>query len=455
MREFDLIVIGGGSGLDVAVAASEHGLKVAIIEERALGGTCLNRGCIPSKMLIQSADVVETINKAQQFGIWVKGYDVDFPSIVKRVTDFVDHDSQELEKNLRAVSNPLLFNQRCRFTGSKTLQVGNETITAPKILIASGGRPIIPDIPGLKESGFITSDEALRLQTQPKVITILGGGYVAAELAYFFGTLGTTINIVQRAETLVDKEDMEISSKFTELARQRYEVYTGHEAINVTKKDSLFEVTVKNMKSTKTAVLTSDQLLVAVGRMPNSDLLDVAKTAVKTDAKGYVITDEYLETNVKGIFSLGDADGHYLFKHAANLEAEYAFTNLLHEHKVAVDYKAMPHAIFTGPQIAGVGKTEQQLNSEGTHYMVGRYNYIDTAKGQALEDLTGVAKILVEEKTSKILGCHILGTDASTLVHEVIVAMRAGEGTISNITNAVHIHPALNEVVQRAAYSVQ
>jgi dihydrolipoamide dehydrogenase len=455
MQKFDLIVIGGGSGLDVAAAASEHGLKVAIVEHGPLGGTCLNRGCIPSKMLIHSADVVETLKKAHLFGINVQGYAVDFPAIVKRVTEFVDHDSRQIERSLRATSNPLLFKETCRFVRPKTLQVGTETITAEKILLASGGRPTVPNIPGLRQSGFITSDEALRLQEQPKVMTILGGGYIAAELAHFFGALGTSINIIQRSDILLDKEDREIATRFTELAKQRYNVYTSHEATGVSREGTMIQVTIRDTKSGHTKTLKSDQLLVAAGRTPNSDLLEVDKTGVKTDQKGYVITDRFLETNVKGIFCLGDANGHYLFKHAANLEAEYAFTNILHDKKVAVDYKAMPHAIFTSPQIAGVGKTEQEVIADRTGYLVGRYNYIDTAMGEAIEDQTGMVKILVEERSSKILGCHIIGTEASILIHEVIVAMKSGEGTINNITNAVHIHPALNEVVQRASYSLQ
>ena len=190
----------------------------------------------------------------------------------------------------------------------------------------------------------------------------------------------------------------------------------------------------------------------AGGRIPNSDLLDVAKTGVKTDAKGFVVTDEFLRTNVPGIYALGDAIGHFLFKHSANLEAQYDYYNLLDpENPIAVDYTAMPHAIFSSPQIAGVGRTEQELKAAKIPYRGGRYNYLDTAMGEALEDRTGFVKLLVAPEDGKILGCHILGTDASTLIHEVLVAMRAGDGAVANLTRTVHIHPALSEVVQRAA----
>lgn len=455
MEEFDLIVIGSGAGLDVANAVAEQGFKVAIIEKGPLGGTCLNRGCIPSKLLIHSADVVQTIKRAHLFGINVDGYSVDFPSIVKRVTEYVDGDARVIDEGLSSIDNPILFKEECKFIGYKALQVGKETLKAEKILIASGGRPTIPNIEGLDKSGFITSDEALRLKTQPKALTIIGGGYIAAELAHFFGSLGTRITIVEKHEFLLKNEDEEISRTFTKVFSSKYNVLTGFEPVKVSKSDGEFQVTVKSVRKGEHKVLKSDQLLVGAGRTPNTDGLAVEKTGVKTDSKGFIITDEYLETNVKGVFSLGDAVGHYLFRHSANLEAQYDFNNILSDEKIPVDYTAMPHAVFSSPQIAGVGKTEQKLRSEGADYIVGRYNYIDTAMGKALEDETGFVKFLLEKGTRRILGCHIMGSDASTLIHEAIVAMKSGEGSVRNITRSVHIHPALSEVVQRAAANIE
>ena len=453
---FDLIVIGSGSGLDVASALAAQEFKVAIIEKGRLGGTCLNRGCIPSKMLIHSADLIETIKHAHLFGIKVDKYTIDFRSIIERVSRSVDEDSFSIERGLERSQNPKLFKGECHFTGHKTIQVGKDVLTAEKILISSGGRPRIPKIEGLEGSGFITSEEALRLETQPKDLTIIGGGYIAVELAHFFGSLGTKINIVQHHKTLIPNEDEEISESFTKIFSEKYNILTESEPIGVSKDGKQFRVVVRNGKNNQKQTLASDQLLVATGTTPNSDLLQVEKTGIKTDAKGYIITDEFLETNVKGIFALGDAVGHYLFKHSANLEAQYDFNNIFSsENKVPVDYSAMPHAIFSSPQVAGVGKTEQQLRQENVDYMVGRYNYIDTGMGQAIEDRTGFVKLLVEKTTWRILGCHIMGTDASTLIHEVLVSMKSGDGTTSSITRTVHIHPALSEVIQRAASSVE
>jgi mycothione reductase len=467
LQKFDLIVIGSGSGLDVANAAHQHGLKVAVIEKGRMGGTCLNRGCIPSKLLIHSADVIETIKRARLFGLNVDGFSVDFQKIVERVNNIVDSESNEIRNAFEGIENPKLFPNKSKFIGEKVILVGDDNhhiITADKILIASGTRPRIPNVKGLEESGYITSDEALRLKDQPRVLTIIGGGYIACELAHFFGSLGTTINIIQKEKFLIPNEDIEISQKFTEIFSKKYNVYLGYNTESISKKTSnnginnnlTFHLVAKNSAG-KSIEICSDQLLIAVGRVPNSDTLGLEESGVKTNKKGFIITDRYLETNVKGIFALGDAIGRYLFKHNANHEAQYAYHNILHsDDKIAVSYAAMPHAIFSSPQIAGVGFTEQELKEgEKIEYYKSIYPYIRTAMGQALEDRNGFVKFLVNKKDRKILGCHIIGTDASNLIHEVIVAMKAGNGTIDNILKSVHIHPALSEVIARAAYQIK
>jgi mycothione reductase len=462
LQKFDLIVIGSGSGLDVANAATQNGLKVAVIEKDRMGGTCLNRGCIPSKLLIHSADVAEIIKNANLFGIDVDGLSVNFQKIVERVNNITDHNSGQIKNAFKDIENPKLFTKECKFVGEKTILIGdNEKITAEKILIASGTRPQIPKkIKGLDESSYITSDEALRLKKQPRVITFIGGGYITCELAHFFGSLGTEINIVQLGDALIPKEDEEISKKFTEVFSKKYNVYLGYETESVSKSkrnsdndaDSIFQIIAKNSDGRKSLELDSDQLLLAVGRIPNSDILDIEKAGVKVDEKGFIITDDYLETNVKGIFALGDAVGRYQFKHNANHESQYAFNNILHPNrKVAVDYTAMPHAIFSSPQVAGVGFTEQQLKKKSIDYQRSVYPYINTGMGKAIEDRDGFVKFLVDGKSRKILGCHIIGSHASILIHEVLVAMRVGDGTIDSISRTIHIHPALSEVIARAA----
>lgn len=462
MQKFDLIVIGSGSGLDVANAATQNGLKVAVIEKDRMSGTCLNRGCIPSKLLIHSADVAEIIKSANLFGIEVDGLSVNFQKIVERVNNITDHKSGQIKNAFKDIENPKLFAKECKFVGEKTILIGdNEKITAENILIASGTRPQIPKkIKGLEGSSYITSNEALRLKKQPRVITFIGGGYITCELAHFFGSLGTEINIVQLGDALISKEDEEISKKFTEVFSKKYNVYLGYETESVSKRkrnsdndaDSIFQIIAKNSDGRKSLELDSDQLLLAVGRIPNSDILDIEKAGVKVHEKGFIITDDYLETNIKGIFALGDAVGRYQFKHNANHESRYAFNNILHPNrKVAVDYTSMPHAIFSSPQVAGVGFTEQELKKKSIDYQRSVYPYINTGMGEAIEDRDGFVKFLVDGKSRKILGCHIIGSHASILINEVLVAMRVGDGTIDSISRTIHIHPALSEVIARAA----
>ena len=238
-EKFDLIIIGSGSGLDVANAAvTQNGLKVAIIEKDKMGGTCLNRGCIPSKLLIHSADVAETIRHADIFGINVDNFTVDFEKIVKRVNNITDAYSESMKSSYRSSDNPKFFSKECKFIGDKKISFVDEektiTLTADKILIAAGTKPKIPEIIGLQGSGFITSDEALRLKQQPRVLTFIGGGYITCELAHFYGSLGTEINIVQLGDRLIPNEDEEISQKFTEVYSKKYHVYLGYNAESVT-----------------------------------------------------------------------------------------------------------------------------------------------------------------------------------------------------------------------------
>ena len=455
MEHFDVIVIGAGSGLSISSAASANGLKTAIIEQGPMGGTCLNRGCIPSKMIIHSADVAETINRAKEFGINPKGYSVDFRKITERASRLVDQDSRSIEKGIRADKNTTLFKTEGKFIGYKTLRVGNKMIKGDKIIIAAGTRPQIPPVEGLNEVEYMTSTEALRLTKQPKSLTVIGGGYIAAELAHFYGALGTKINIIQRRDALIPNEDREISEKFTKIFSRKYNVFLNYDAIKVSKKGNGIATTIKNNSAkNKIKNIVSEKLLVAAGRIPNTDILDVAKTGVKADKTGYVKVNGYMETTAKNIWALGDICGKYLFKHSANLEAEYVYNNTFGRQKKKVDYSAMLHAIFSSPQIAGVGCTEEELREKKIPYLVGRKRYIETGMGTALNDKEGFVKILADKKTRKILGCHILGTDASTLIHEVIVAMKAKQ-KVDILEDAVHIHPALSEVVQRAVRNLE
>jgi len=462
MEEFDFLVIGSGSGLDVANVAVKQGQSVAIVEKGPLGGTCLNRGCIPSKLLLYHADVMETIERADEFHIDVTVDDVDFGKIVAEVNEEVQADSESIRQGLESSSKHELYDGEARFVDERTVEVsGGEDdgaqIRAETVLIGAGSRPTIPDIEGIEDVGYLTSTDALQLEQPPDRLVIVGGGYIAAELAQFFGTFGSEVTIIGRRPTLLPEADEEVADAFTDRYADRFTVHTGHTATAVSERDGELVVEAKPyeygddggvVEEVDGVTVTGDELLVAAGRTPNSDTLHLDATGVETDDNGFIETDEYLRTDADGIWALGDIIGEYLLKHNANHEARTVIRNLFGDELEPVDYSAMPFAVFASPEVAGVGALEQELQAEGRDYATNTYRYEETARGDAMKT-DGFVKVLIDLK-GEILGCHIIGPEASTLIQEVVVAMKAGSGTVRDIRDAVHIHPALPEVVQRA-----
>ena len=448
MNTFDLIVIGSGSGLEVSSEASERGLSVAVVEQGPFGGTCLNRGCIPSKMLIHCAGVMETVQGAHRFGIRARVESVDWQFIIRRASDEIDADARAIEEGNQQDPNVAVFKGSGRFVGEKTLEVNGDRISAETILIAAGARPRVPEISGISDVPYITSDEALRLPDQPRRLAIVGGGYIAAEMGHFFGSLGSEVTIIQRGPLLVQQEDQGISRRFTEVFQRKFNVLLDTLVSRV--HGSGDEIVIDVIQDGKTELVVADTLLLAAGRIPNGDLLEVEQTGVEVDSGGFIQADEYLQTAVPGIWALGDIVGKNFLKHSANLEAAYVAHNIFNpDGRVAVDYRAIAHAIFASPQVAGVGLTEQEAIQLGIAYAASTYGYYDTAYGSPILDRDGFVKVLAHGESQEILGCHIIGTDASTLVQEAANALRMGL-TTDAITQAIYVHPALPEVVQRA-----
>ncbi|MDP3973956.1 MAG: dihydrolipoyl dehydrogenase [Candidatus Daviesbacteria bacterium] len=448
MVQYDVLVVGSGSGLDIASEAQELGKKVALVEEGPMGGTCLNRGCIPSKMLIHASDVAEVIKNSPKFGIIAEIKSIDFAAIVKRVTDEVDSDSQSIEKAIGQSENLTLYKLRGEFVGPKLMRVGKEEITAEKIFIVGGTRASIPPIPGLDKTPYITSRQALRLMIQPRHLIIIGGGYIGCELAHFFSALGTKVTMISHGDKLLENEDWEISDWFTREFSKKVQVIFKGDTEQVSYANGQFQLKLKDQAD----LLIGDQLLVATGRKPNSDLLKVSSLGLALDEKDYIKVNEYLETNVEGVWALGDIVGVSPFKHSANYQAELVIQNVFYNKKLAADYSAIGHAVFSSPQIGGVGKTEQQLKKENVPYKVGRAELKNTGMGAALQE-NGLVKVLADGSGENILGCHIVGPDASTLIHEAAIAMKAS-GKVSAITETVFVHPALSEVLQRAFLAI-
>ncbi|MFW6384986.1 MAG: dihydrolipoyl dehydrogenase [Halodesulfurarchaeum sp.] len=463
MQEVDFLVIGSGSGLDVANAAANRDRSVAVVEKGPLGGTCLNRGCIPSKMLLYHAEVLETVERADAFHIDAQVNDVAFSEIVREVNDEVESDSESIRRGLRLSSRHDLYKGTGRFVDERTIEMvsGDDEgtrIRGETVLVAAGTRPAIPDIDGLDDVEYLTSTEALQLETPPDNLVIVGGGYIAAELAHFFGTFGSGVTIVGRRPNLLPEADDEVAEAFTERYADRLTVHTGYEATAVSESDGSITVEANayeygengGVRWDDTVTATGDTLLIAAGRTPNTDLLAVESAGIETDARGFVETDEYLRTTAEDVWALGDIVGEFLLKHSANHEARAVARNLFGENLEPVDYTAMPFAVFASPEVAGVGAREEELRSAGREYATRTYPYDRTARGSAMK-ADGFMKAIIDPDGT-ILGCHIMGPEASNLIQEVVVAMSAGSGTVRDIRQSVHIHPALSEVVQRGFY---
>ncbi|QCC47964.1 dihydrolipoyl dehydrogenase [Halobellus limi] len=462
MREFDFLVIGSGSGLDVANVAANRGQSVAVVEKGPLGGTCLNRGCIPSKHLLYHADVLETIERADEFHIDATVDGVDFADIVREVNEEVEADSESIRSGLRSSSRHELFEGEGRFVDDRTVEVsGGEDdgarLRADTVLIAAGTRPSVPPIDGIDDVDYLTSTEALQLETPPEHLVIVGGGYIAAELGHFFGAFGSEVTIVGRRPNLLPEADEEVAEAFTDRYAERFTVHTGHAATAVRAEGESVTVEARPYEyggeggivdGADSVTVTGDELLVAAGRVPNTDALNLDATGVETDAAGFVETDEYLETTADDVWALGDIVGEYLLKHSANHEARAVARNVFGDEPEPVDYSAMPFAVFASPEVAGVGASESDLRAAEREYATNTYRYGDTARGDAMK-AEGFVKVLIDLE-GEILGCHIVGPEASSLIQEVVVAMKSGSGTVRDVREAVHIHPALPEVVQRA-----
>lgn len=447
MRHFDLVIIGTGSGNSI-LSPEFDDWDVAIVEQGVFGGTCVNVGCIPTKMYVYAADVAQTIRGAARLGVDATLDKVRWADIRDRIFGRIDPIAVAGER-YRTHDNPnvTVYKGHSRFVGPKLLDTGTgETITADRFVIAAGARPIVP--PEVAGSGvaFHTSDTVLRLDELPDRMVILGGGYISSEFAHVFSALGVQVSIVSRGPRLLKYKDETVSQRFTELARRQWDVHLGQIPRRVERAGSGVRLTMPDGTT-----VDGDVLLVSVGRVPNGDLLDVASCGVTTDRDGRVVVDRHQRTVVDGVLALGDVSSPHQLKHVANHEARVVKHNLLHpDEPVATDHRFVPSAVFTRPQIAAVGLTEQQCRDRGLDYAVKVQEYADIAYGWAMEDTTGFCKVLAERGTGRLLGAHIMGPQASTVIQPLIQAMSLGQTATEVATGQYWIHPAMPEVVENA-----
>lgn len=449
MKKFDIIVIGSGGGAKITSPAASMGLKVAVIEKDKLGGTCLNRGCIPSKMLIHPADVAQTIKTAHRFDIINNPqFDVNFAKLIERISATVDSDSAKIENSYNKHPNIDFYHGTAKFLDNYTVEVNGEELTAEKIFIAVGTRPSIPSIPGLAGTPFMTSTEALRNTHLPNSMIIIGAGYIACELGHAYGALGTKTHFLVRSSFLRN-EDGEVTAEFNRTFAKHHNVILGSSPTKIEFSHNTF--TVHYTQNGAEHKIDAEALLVATGITSNTDTLDLINTDIELAPGNFIRVNDHLETNVPGIYALGDCIGRYFFRHSVNFEGEYLFDQVFNgKPRTPIVYPPIPHAIFTDPQVAGVGKTEEQLIQDGTPYVVGSNPYKSSAMGMALLSDSGFCKILFCQKTRRILGSHIIGPEASNMIH-MLIAMMNKDGTLDDLLRMVYIHPALPEIVRNAA----
>jgi dihydrolipoamide dehydrogenase len=453
MEKYDVVVIGSGSGMVIVEEALSHGLKVALVDRGPTGGTCLNTGCIPSKMLIYAADRIVEAQEAKRLGLVVEIKNIDFNFIMERMRKNIGGYRDKMRKGLSEVENLKFYEGEAHFVQDYTLEVNSKTISGKKICIASGSRISIPPIKGLNSIDYLTNETVLQLKDRPESIIIVGGGYVAVEYSHFFAAMGTRVTILEMANRLVLAEEPDISELLRKQLSQRMEVHTNALVEEVKTKNVNCVVVAKDANTGLQKDFTAQKVMVAVGRRSNADLLKVEKTGVETDSRGYIKVDEYMETSKKNIYAVGDANGQQMFTHVANREAGVAANNMLHDSKEKMNYGAAPHAVYSHPQIASVGLTEETAKKDHT-ILVGTAKYSDIAKGEAMMEEDSFAKAIVDEKTKKILGFHIIGPNAPELIQEVVNTMESGD-TVSNIISGIHIHPALSELIQQTLANLE
>jgi mycothione reductase len=459
VKEYDFIVIGTGSALEIVwtLIQEQPKVRVAVIDKDEPGGICLTRGCIPSKILLYPAELVRTIQKAGEFGISVDVKTVDFEAVMQRMRKLIHRDVDSIRQGLTRSKNVDYYRATAEFTAPYTLKVDETTIKSKTIFLCTGSKPVIPAISGLEKVTYQTSDTLLKMNRLPSSIAIIGGGYIAAEYGHFLAAMGSEVTIVGRNPQFMPEEEPEVSALAKRELQKNMAIITNHEVRRVENtgagKKKLVAINREDGKQTE---IIAHEILMASGRGPNTDILHPERAGIKTDEEGWIIVNEYLETSQPNIWAIGDADGKYMFKHVANYEALVVYYNAVEKKNVKVDYHAVPHAIFTYPEIASVGlKEKEALEKYGQeNVLIGIYRYEDTAKGKAMSLKDYFAKVIVERDTMKIAGAHIIGPYASVLIQEIVNLMYTPEQTAEPLRKAMHIHPALSEVVSRALGSL-
>ncbi|NQY21269.1 MAG: dihydrolipoyl dehydrogenase [Campylobacteraceae bacterium] len=446
MKKFDLIIIGGGRASNLALKVSKAGKKVALIEKSALGGTCPNRGCVPSKLLIGYAHVARSIKEASRHFIDASINSINVDKIFEETNKFVSQIDSSYESKFN--ENVEVFRGQGSFLSNNVIKVNEEELTAPIIVIATGTRPMKPE----HEKAW-TSDDLFPLKTKvPKSITIVGSGFIACELANFFSAIDVKTKLLVRSQNLLSSEDEDISKIFKSQFVNNVDILFDTSINKVNYKNNSFELELIN-KNNEIQVHTSEALLYATGRKANTDTLSLENTSIELDDRGFIKRDKFFETSAKGVYVVGDASGIHMLQHAAAYEVNHLAKYLLKEISEALSFKYMPHAVFTEPEIASVGYSEKKAKDLQIDYVTSTTNWSASAKAMASRLEYPRTKFIVDPYTYEILACHLIGPDSSTMMHQILAVMHI-DNDIRHLKDMLYIHPALSEAILPAAVEV-
>ncbi|WP_122939779.1 mycothione reductase [Brachybacterium sp. EE-P12] len=463
---YDIALIGSGSAnsfpgpefADRSIVQIDRGVG----PDRVFGGTCLNLGCIPTKMFVHTADLAATPADAARFGLAEELQHVDWPAIRDRIFGRIDPITaggeayrREHEDNV----NLTLLRGTARFVGEKELLVEEvdgtaRRLSADTIVLGAGSRPVLPPIDGLEDVDPHTSDTIMRVEALPTSLAILGSGVVAVEMAHVFAALGVEVMLIARSQRVLRAADEDVSARLTELLGQRIHLVTGFDTTSVHRTADGVEL--RGTREGREETVRAEELLVAVGRRPNSDLLDVSAAGIDTAPDGRVEVDPYQRVLAggavrEGVWAFGDLSSAHQLKHVANHEQRIVRHNVLHPEQLRrSDTMPIPSGVFTHPHIAWVGMDERTARESGREVRVAVQEYGSVAYGWALEDTTGFAKIIVDAGTTEILGAHLIGPEATTLIQQLIQAMSTGQTARDIAATQYWIHPAMPELVENA-----
>ncbi|MCH2546892.1 MAG: dihydrolipoyl dehydrogenase [Alphaproteobacteria bacterium] len=454
-EQYDLVVIGGGpAGYVAAIRAAQLGMKTACVEKRgALGGTCLNVGCIPSKALLESSKLFAEVKlHGAAHGVKTSKLEVDLSAMMAQKSTAVQGLTQGIEMLFK--KNKVTYVQAAgEIVDANTVKAGKETLSAKNILIATGSD--VMALPGVEidEKTIVSSTGALTLDKIPENMVVIGGGVIGLEMGSVWSRLGAKVTVVEFLDRIIPGMDNDIAKSYQKvLEKQGFTFKLETKVTKAEKKGKAVTLTMEPSKGGKAETMKADVVLVAIGRKPYTEGLGLDKAGVKLDSRGRIEINGHFQTNINNIYAVGDVVVGPMLAHKAEEEGIAAVENMAGQ-AGHVDHNLVPSVIYTWPEVAAVGKTEEQLKEAGINYKAGKFTFMANSRGRAIGQTDGFVKILADAKTDKVLGAHILGPDAGTLIAEVVAVMEFG-GAAEDIARTCHAHPTLNEAVKEAALAV-